>query len=99
MNLYEACVFRLAEKEFLSENAARLLAVIMAKGSLNELQLSERTGLSLDETVTVLTELDSLKAIQIYGGRYFCTDKDRVLLSLVDETELEAELVAVNFKR
>ena len=87
MNLYEACVFRLAEKEFLSENAARLLAVIMAKGSLNELQLSERTGLSLDETVTVLTELDSLKAIQIYGGRYFCIEKENVLLSLVDECE------------
>ncbi len=87
MNLYEACVFRLAEKEVLSENAARLLAVILAKGSLNELQLSERTGLSLDETVTALTELDFLKAISIYGGRYFCTGKDNVLLSLVDECE------------
>jgi transcription initiation factor IIE alpha subunit len=85
--LYDCCIFRLAEKDIITPDAARLLAAVFRKGGLSERGLSEESGLPQEELQEALSELRESGVLEVYASRYFCTRKADVLLSMIEKAE------------
>ena len=85
--LKELCIYRLAEKEAISQNAAIALRAIFRKPGMNKFEISARCGLAVYATERALEELSSFGAVEAYLWKYFCTRKEEVLIGLIEKVE------------
>jgi len=101
MDLKEACIYRLAEKEVISQNAAKVLRAIFRKHGMNKFELAAKCGLAAYATEIALEELSQNGAVELYLWKYFCTRKEEVLLGLIEKAEIaemaeSSECIAVS---
>lgn len=95
MDLKEACIYRLAEKEVISQNAAKVMRAIFRKPGMNKFEIAAKCGLAVYATETALEELSQHDAVELYLWKYFCTRKEETLVRLIEMAEMHEKIACV----